>query len=142
MIQMLISGNVGGDATVNVIEGGTKIINFSVAHTEKWMDRQQVQQTRTVWVKCSWFRSAEQSTEVAKYIRKGGTVTVIGKPAARAWQSDTDGSIHAALELRVSELQLGSTGNNDGAQSSGEPQQADTPAPTASPEGGGDDLPF
>ena len=48
MIKLLVIGNLGKDAVVNNVNGKS-VINFSVAHTEKYKDAQGNQKDRTVY---------------------------------------------------------------------------------------------
>jgi single-strand DNA-binding protein len=49
MIKLQVIGNLGKDAVVNDVNG-RKVINFSVAVTERYKDAQGAQKDRTVWV--------------------------------------------------------------------------------------------
>ena len=49
MIKLQAIGHLGKDAIVNNVNG-KNVINFTVAHTEKFKDAQGVQKDKTVWV--------------------------------------------------------------------------------------------
>ena len=51
MIKLQVIGNLGKDAVVNNVNGKS-VINFNVAHTERYKDAQGVQKDRTTWVDC------------------------------------------------------------------------------------------
>jgi len=57
MIELTIIGHLGQNAEVKHVEnaGNKKVINFSVAHTEKWKDKENVSQSRTIWVECAYW---------------------------------------------------------------------------------------
>jgi single-strand DNA-binding protein len=101
MIKMLIIGNLGKDCVVNTVNG-KNVINFTVAHTEKYKDGQGNQQEKTTWVDCAYWTDR---TAVAQYLMKGKQVYVEGQPEAKAFQRN-DGTPGASLTLRVRDIQL------------------------------------
>jgi single-strand DNA-binding protein len=148
MLKMQIIGNLGKDCVVNNVNGKT-VINFTVAHTEKFKDSQGVNQERTTWVDCAWWTDR---TTIAQYLSKGAKVWVDGSPEVRSFTRN-DGTSGAVLAMRVRELQLigskadANTGNGNasgGGYSSSAPVQNTTPPPSASAdiEDPNDDLPF
>ena len=113
MIKMQIIGNLGKDCMVNTVNG-KNVINFTVAHTEKYKDSQGNQQEKTTWVDCAYWTDR---TAVAQYLTKGKQVYVEGQPEARSFQRN-DGTPGASLSLRVREVQLlGGRGDSGGASS-------------------------
>jgi hypothetical protein len=66
MIKLLVIGNLGKDAIVNNVNG-KNVINFSVAHTEKYKDAQGNPKDRTVWVECAYWTD---KTAIAPYLKK------------------------------------------------------------------------
>ena len=114
MIKMQVIGNLGKDCVVNTVNG-KNVINFTVAHTEKYKDSQGNQQEKTTWVDCAYWTDR---TAIAQYLTKGKQVYVEGQPEARSFQRN-DGSPGASLSLRVREIQLlGGRGDNSGGGSS------------------------
>ncbi len=145
MIKMQIIGNLGKDCVVNTVNG-KNVINFTVAHTEKYRDSQGNNQEKTTWVDCAWWTDR---TAIAQYLTKGKQVYVEGQPEARSFQRN-DGTPGASLSLRVREVQLlGGRGDNSGgnysnnAASNTASSSSTTPIPSPSditePI---DDLPF
>jgi single-strand DNA-binding protein len=110
MIKMQIIGNLGKDCVVNTVNG-KNVINFTVAHTEKFRDSQGNNQERTTWVDCAYW---SDKTGVSQYLTKGKQVYVEGQPEAKAFQRN-DGTPGASLTLRVREIQLlGGRGDSGG----------------------------
>jgi len=143
MIKMQVIGNLGKDCTVNTVNG-KNVINFTVAHTEKYKDSSGNQQEKTTWVDCAYWTDR---TAVAPYLTKGTQVYAEGTPEVRSFQR-SDGTAGASLSMRVREVQLlGRKGeNNGGSDMPAAPQQASNsrqsaPAP-ASIDDNADDLPF
>jgi single-strand DNA-binding protein len=110
MIKLLVIGNLGKDAVLNNVNG-RNVINFTVAHTERYKDAQGVQKDRTVWVDCSYWTDR---TGVAPYLKKGTQVYVEGNPDVRTYTTQ-DGRNGATLTLRVLSIQLLGTRGNEGA---------------------------
>lgn len=114
MIKMQIIGNLGKDCIVNTVNG-KNVINFTVAHTEKYKDSQGNLQEKTTWVECAYWTDR---TAIAQYLTKGKQVYAEGQPEVRSFQRN-DGTPGASLSLRVREIQLlgGREGGGSGAPS-------------------------
>lgn len=110
MIKMQAIGNLGKDCVVNTVNG-KNVINFTIAHTEKYRDSQGNNQEKTTWVDCAYWTDR---TAVAPYLQKGTQVYVEGSPEVRSFTRN-DGTPGASLSLRVREVQLlGRKGENSG----------------------------
>lgn len=101
MIKTLLIGHLGKDATVNDVSG-KKVINFSVAHTEKYKDQNGVINERTTWVECAWWRD---NTSVAQYLTKGTLVFAEGFPTVNTYVN-RDNKTVAQMRLRVIDVKL------------------------------------
>ncbi|HYC40906.1 MAG TPA: single-stranded DNA-binding protein [Chitinophagaceae bacterium] len=138
MIKMQVIGNLGKDCTVNTVNG-RNVINFTVAHTEKYKDSQGNQQEKTIWVDCAYWTDR---TAIAQYLTKGKQVYVEGQPEARSFQRN-DGTPGASLSLRVRDVQL-----LGGRSDSGGYQQQPSASAASNVQSGSDisepvdDLPF
>lgn len=76
MVIVTVTGNLGADAELKVVENGNNILSFSVASTERWKDKNGEAQTRTEWVRCVKFgRGVEK---LAQFLTKGKQVAVVG----------------------------------------------------------------
>jgi single-strand DNA-binding protein len=142
MIKLQVIGNLGKDCIVNTVNGKT-VINFTVAHSEKFKDSSGMQKDRTIWVECAYWTDR---TGIAPYLKKGTQVFVEGTPDVRTYQTQ-DGRSGASLTLRVSSVQLlGSRGNYGDAapppNESSSYSQASTSSPANALEEPLDDLPF
>ena len=146
MIKMQIIGRLGKDCIVNTVNGKS-VMNFSVAHSEKYKDSQGVMQEKTIWVECAYW---SDRTAVAQYLTKGTQVYVEGQPEARSFQRN-DGTPGSTLSLRVREVQLlgskqdsggvGSYQQQNTASAAGLGNQSPVPSPSDITEAV-DDLPF
>ena len=114
MIKLQIIGRLGKDCVVNTVDG-KNVINFSVAHSEKYKDSQGNQQEKTIWVDCAYWTDR---TAIAQYLTKGTQVFVEGSPEIRTFTRQ-DGTAGASLSLRVRDVQLlGSSRDNSSGTSS------------------------
>ncbi|HEY0677040.1 MAG TPA: single-stranded DNA-binding protein [Chitinophagaceae bacterium] len=143
MIKLQVIGNLGKDCIVNTVNGKT-VINFNVAHTEKFRDAQGNQKDKTIWVECAYWTD---KTAVAPYLTKGKTVYVEGQPEVRTYTTG-DGRQGASLTLRVGTVQLIGGGRSEtGTQGSGMEEMQSAPRRTGVPAANDitepiDDLPF
>lgn len=112
MIKLQIVGNLGADCILKEVNG-KNVINFNVAHTEKFKDSRGELRERTTWVNCAYWTDR---TALAQYLKKGKLVYVEGSPEAEAY-SNKENQPAATLRLRVRDLQL--LGGNEGGQSNG-----------------------
>jgi single-strand DNA-binding protein len=116
MIKLQVIGHLGKDCTTNVVNG-KNVINFSVAHSERYKDATGTQKEKTTWVECAYWT---ERTAIAPYLKKGQLVYVEGNPEARAYQK-ADGTAASSLSMRISSVQLlggargeaGQEGNSD-----------------------------
>jgi single-strand DNA-binding protein len=106
MIKLQIVGNLGKDCIAKEVNG-KNVINFSVAHTERYKDAQGNPKERTTWVECAYWTDR---TAVAQYLKKGKMVYAEGSPEADAYMNK-DNQPAATLRMRVANLQL--LGGND-----------------------------
>lgn len=138
MIKMQVIGNLGKDCVVNQVNG-KNVINFTVAHTEKYRDSQGNNQEKTTWVDCAYWTDR---TAIAPYLQKGQQVFVEGSPEVRSFTRN-DGTAGAALSLRVKEVQLlGRRGEGDNRPMNDNNRNTSQQTSPAGIEDVADDLPF
>jgi single-strand DNA-binding protein len=141
MIKLQVIGHLGKDCTTNVVSG-KNVINFSVAHTEKFKDSMGNQKERTTWVECAYWT---ERTGIAPYLKKGQLVYAEGNPEVRTY-TKSDGTTAASLTIRVQSVQLlGSANRSEGqaATYNEQPTELGAGIPTASQVSEtADDLPF
>ncbi|MGF7230928.1 single-stranded DNA-binding protein [Arachidicoccus sp.] len=144
MIKLQVIGNLGRDCTVNNVNGRT-VINFSVAHTERYRDSTTGEmKPRTTWVECAYWTD---KTAIAPYLKKGSLVYAEGNPDTRTYQTQ-DGNNKTSLTLRIQNVQLlGSRNNNeshsgDSGTGIGNDAASNTHSASDPVDEGADDLPF
>lgn len=136
MIKLQVIGNLGKDAVLNNVNGKS-VINFTVAHTERFKDAQGVQKDKTTWVDCAYWTDR---TGIAPYLKKGTSVYVEGTPDVRTYTT-ADGRNGATLSLRTLNIQLlGGRPNESGAPQPENNSGSNTMV--SSPSEPLDDLPF
>ena len=111
MIKLQVIGHLGKDCTTNVVNG-KNVINFSVAHSERYKDASGVQREKTTWVECAYWT---ERTAIAPYLKKGQLVYVEGSPEARAYQK-ADGTAASSLSMRIASVQLLGGAKGEGGQ--------------------------
>ena len=115
MIKLQVIGNLGKDCITNSVNGKS-VMNFNVAHTEKFKDASGQQKDKTIWVECAYWTD---KTGIAPYLKKGTQVYVEGSPEVRTYPKN-DGTTGVSLTLRVQSVQLlGSRGDSGGSSESG-----------------------
>lgn len=145
MIKMQVIGNLGKDCLVNTVNG-KNVINFTVAHTEKYKDSQGTNQERTTWVDCAYWTDR---TALSPYLTKGKQVFVEGTPEIRTFTRQ-DGTSGASLSLRIREVQLlggraeggAPSGGNGGSYNTSNNSGSNTMATANEMSEPIDDLPF
>jgi single-strand DNA-binding protein len=149
MIKLQIIGHLGNDCTQNEVNGRT-VINFNVAHSEKYKDAQGNLVEKTTWVKCAYWTDR---TAVAQYLTKGKLVYAEGTPEAEGFLNKENQNA-ASLKMNVFRIELlGGKGDNNQGNQGGSYQQPASQAtaasrpPVNSPqpsqvEEPADDLPF
>jgi len=149
MIKLMVIGNLGKDCIVNNVNG-KNVINFSVAHTEKFKDNTGAQREKTTWVECAYWTDR---TGIAPYLKKGTQIYAEGTPEVRTYQTN-DGKGGASLSIRVQSVQLLGSRAEAGGPGSGDSRpynngNTNNYAPQTANSGqhddindAGDDLPF
>lgn len=130
---------LGRDAEVNM-HGNKSVINFSIAHTEKYKDSNGTVVNKTVWVKCAWWTD---KTTIAQYLKKGTQVYAEGIPGVNQWR-DNSGENKCELTLRVMQVQLlgSKQGENTVSKETNPPLPGSISTPASTDYQTDDDLPF
>ena len=157
--KVILVGNLGRDPEVRATQDGSKIVNLSLATSERWKDRNSGEQReKTEWHRVVIFnenlgRIAEQ------YLRKGSTCYIEGQMQTRKW-TDQNGqdkyTTEVVLQRYRGELTMldgrgeggggggGYGGGSDGGYGGGQQQSGgyDAPAPVGGPNDLDDEIPF
>ena len=142
--KVMVIGNLGRDPESRMA-GETKVVNFSIAVTERYNDRNGNRQEKTEWINIVlWAKLAEIAEQ---YLKKGSTVYVEGKLETQSWD-DKDGNKKYRTEVRGMSMQMlgGNAQSSEGGQSNQRQEEHNNQmqhshsAPAPSPVE--DDLPF
>ena len=125
MLKSSAIGNVGKDAVVRHV-GGKNVVSFSIAHNEKYQDKQGVKHERTTWIDCSLWR--DDDAKIAGYLKRGQLVYVEGVPSAEGYVQKDSGEVRGSFRLNVRKLELLGTNNQDGAEDDRSENQSTAPA--------------
>jgi single-strand DNA-binding protein len=114
--KVTLIGRLGRDPEVRNFQNGGKVVNFSLATSERWKDSDGNQQEKTEWHQVAIFN--EKLGEIAeRYLRKGAQVYLEGQLQTRKWQ-DQSGNDRYSTEIVLrpyrGELQLIGGKRDDG----------------------------
>ncbi|MAG69835.1 MAG: single-stranded DNA-binding protein [Vicinamibacterales bacterium] len=138
--KVILVGNLGRDAELRYTPGGAPVLNFSMATTETWKDKQTGEKKeQTEWHKVVlWGRMAETLNE---YLVKGKQIYAEGSLRTKEWEKD--GVKRYTTEINARQIVLLSGG--------GRGARGESPGGGSSGGGGGggespaltdDDIPF
>jgi single-strand DNA-binding protein len=131
--KVILIGNLGRDPEMRRLEGGTGVVNFSLATTEYYKDKEGRRIEQTEWHHIVMWRALADNAE--KLLKKGYTIYVEGKLQTRKWQ-DKEGHQRNTTEIIADTFQLlrkseGTAQGTGGSENSSGGQQSEH-----------DDLPF
>lgn len=162
--KVILVGNLGRDPEVRSTQDGAKIVNLSIATSERWKDKNTGEQReKTEWHRVVIFN--ENLGRVAEqYLRKGSNVYIEGQLQTRKW-TDQQGvekyTTEVVLQRYRGEMTLlgsrgaeggmgggyggasaGSAGGGMGNDMGGMNQSPASPPPMRDSSGLDDDIPF
>lgn len=98
---MQVIGHLGQDATVNNVNGKS-VINFSIAHSEKYKNKDGLEVNKSIWVSAAYWTDR---TAIAPYLKKGTQVYLEGVPEAKTY-TNKNNEILPQLNVRIVSLTL------------------------------------
>ncbi len=115
--KVMIIGNLGRDPEIRYSQQGTAVVNFSVATSDTWLDKNTGQrQERTEWHRIVVF--GKQAENCEKYLSKGRQVYIEGKLQTSSYEKD--GQTHYATDIIANTVQfLGNRQDGGGYQQGG-----------------------
>jgi single-strand DNA-binding protein len=125
------------DATqsLNLLPNGTALVNLPIATTEKWKDKQGMQQEKTEWHRVVMFNKLAELA--GQYVKKGSKLYIEGKITTSSYEKD--GEKRYSTEIIASSIQF-----LDSKPQQSAPQPQHKPAQPDNPFGSDfdDDIPF
>ena len=147
--KVILVGNLGKDPESRELPGGSTVVNFCIATSESWKDKNTGERTdKTEWHNIVAF--GKLADIIAQYLHKGSQVYVEGSLQTRKWQ-DKEGNDRYTTEVKINEMQmLGGKGDVGAEYSTPAQSQAPKNAPAPKPEPAqataslnfDDDIPF
>ena len=132
--KVILIGAVGKDPEQKSLPSGGMVVNFSLATSESWKDKNTGNQQESVeWQRLVAFGKLAEI--IAQYVKKGSKLYVEGSLKTRSWEQD--GLKRYATEIVVSEMQMLDSKPQDSGQ---QPSQGRAPKPPVSDFD--DDIPF
>jgi single-strand DNA-binding protein len=100
--KIILVGRLGADAILRATQGGSEVLNFSIATGKSWeKNGEKVQQTQ--WHKCVLW--GKRAPKLAPYLTKGKHIYVEGELEQRSWK-DKNGDEKHGWEVVVQDIQL------------------------------------
>lgn len=115
-----IIGSLGKDPEIRSTNSGKKVASFSLAVGEGFGDKA----TTSWWNIVAWGDLAE-FTE--KYLKKGKSVSVIGKLQSRSWDDKTSGQKKYITEINAKDISFFDTGGGRESTSSAPARRESAP---------------
>lgn len=98
--SFLIEGNLTADPEVRFTQGGEAVANFTIAHNERYFDRdtQEWKDGDSLFMRCNvWGKPAEN---VGESLKKGMSVMATGSLKQRSFET-SEGEKRTVIELKV-----------------------------------------
>lgn len=125
-----ISGNVGRDPELRQTQGGTQVLTFSLAVSDRKRNQQSGEwEDVTNWVPCVVFGNRAES--LSRFLSKGMKCAIEGKLRQSSYK-DKSGQNRSKLEVIVDEVEFLS-----GSKAQNQPQQQQSGNYTNQPQNGG-----
>ena len=101
--KVILVGNLGRDPEVRTTSSGSKVVQLSIATSERWRDRASGEQReKTEWHRVVIFN--ERLTDVAeRYLQRGRQVYIEGQLQTRKWQ-DQSGADRYSTKIIVNQI--------------------------------------
>lgn len=101
--KVILVGNLGRDPELKYLEGNVARVNFSLATSDSYKDKNGNRVEQTEWHNIVMWRGLAESAE--KYLKKGMQVYVEGKIQTRQW-NDKDGNKRSTTEIVAESYQI------------------------------------
>jgi single-strand DNA-binding protein len=100
MIKLQVIGYLGKNAEMRQVNGKS-VLNFTIAHNERYKNSAGITQEQTIWTDCSLWHSQA----LAPYLLQGTQVFVEGNPTLECY-TNSKGEPAISLKLRVTQVKL------------------------------------
>ena len=152
--KVTLVGNLGRDPEVRAMQNGDKIVQLSIATSDRWKDKNTGEQReRTEWHRVVIFNDA-LGRIAEQYLKKGSTVYLEGQLQTRKWTDQQSGQEKYTTEVVLqryrgeltllgsrSDSSISNESNNTQIGNSGLQSSDDTSTPNIAPDLD-DEIPF
>lgn len=133
--KAILIGNLGADPEMRYTQNGTAMTTFNLATTERWKNKDGVQEEKTEWHRIVVWR---QLAEICgNYLQKGSKVYIEGSIQTRQWD-DKDGNKRYTTEIVARDMKMLTPKGSSGQGGNQYPEEP----PIQEPPVMGDDVPF
>lgn len=102
--KVILVGNLGSDPEMNLIGGGTSVVNINLATNENYTNKQGEKVEVTEWHRLVFW--ARQAEVLAEYCTKGNKLYVEGSLQTRSWDDEASGTKKYSTEIRVRNFEM------------------------------------
>ena len=96
--KVTLVGNIGNEPEVKTFQNGNKVVNLSIATSERWKDKESGEmKTNTEWHRVVIFNPVLADL-AEKYVKKGSKIYLEGQLQTRKWQ-DSSGADKYTTEV-------------------------------------------
>ena len=97
--KVILVGNLGRDPEIRAMQNGDKIVQLSIATSDRWKDKNTGEQReRTEWHRVVIFNDALGKI-AEQYLKKGSTVYLEGQIQTRKWTDQQSGQDKYTTEV-------------------------------------------
>ena len=97
--KVTLIGNLGRDPEIRAMQNGDKIVQLSIATSDRWKDKNSGEQReRTEWHRVVIFNDALGKI-AEQYLKKGSTVYLEGQLQTRKWTDQQSGQDKYSTEI-------------------------------------------
>lgn len=149
--KVILLGRLGSDPEVRTLPSGGKVVNFSIATSENYTNRNGEKVEQTEWHRIELWENLANIAE--QYLKKGDMAYIEGKIRTEKW-TDQNGQDRYTTRIRGTAIQLLGGRSSTAEESDAAPSYGNnsnfapktppvpTPPPIEMAGDGGDDLPF
>jgi len=97
--KVILIGNVGQDPEVKVMQSGSKVVNFSLATSESWKDKNGEKKENTEWHRIVVYGDKLPDI-IGQYVKKGTKLYIEGAIKSRKY-TDASGQERTIVEIVI-----------------------------------------
>ena len=135
--KVILIGNLGKDPEIRYLDNGTPVVNFPIATTETYKNKQGEKVSQTEWHNIVLWRGLAEVAE--QWLKKGSSVYIEGKIRNRKWE-DKEGNTRYNTEILGDNMTMLGGKRHDETLSEAKSDKASLETTSTNKED--DDLPF